>query len=136
MTTQEYIQNLVSMYGDFTTEGMGRAVVEKIKQLTDSQRQKLFETYCRIIPGNFKPDIKATLEAMDKAGIIPGESTRTCASCGNKWVGTSYCCPRCNYSKEDGDPIAYCNEWLNGTGRFNREQMAKLFENLKQKHSV
>lgn len=136
MTTQKYIQAIVSMYGDFATEGMGRAVVNKIQQLSDTQRQKLFDVYCRTVPGNFKPDIKTTLEAMDRAGIVPGEKSHSCSCCGYKWVGTSYICPICNYSESDGDPREYYNEWQYGRGRFNRQKLQEMFNALKMKHAV
>lgn len=135
MTTAELIQRITEMYGDFATPGMAKAVINKVQPLADRQRDKLYDTYTRTVPGNFKPDLKAIIDCMDKAGIKV-EKQRTCPACNYAWYGTMHECPRCAYTPTDGDPLAYYDEWANGKGRFNRIAIQDLLRNMQRDKAV
>lgn len=135
MTTAEFIKGITELYGDFATPGMAKAVINKVQPLADRQRDKLYDTYTRTVPGNFKPDLKAIIECMDKAGIKV-ETQRTCPACNYAWSSTSIDCPRCAYMPEDGDPLAYYDEWSEGYGRFNRMAIDEMLRNMRNGKSV
>mgnify|MGYP003293069644 CR=1 FL=1 len=133
MTGATFISEIISLYGEFTSEGMKRAVLARISELSDRQRDKLFDTYIRNIPGTYKPDLKNVLDCMDKAGIRPGEKVRTCEACGKSWSSTQMECPACGYTRECGDPDAYRREMLDGYGKFNKEVLRGLLLGMKDK---
>ena len=135
MTTPEFLTQITDLYGDFATTGMARAVANKLQQLSDRQRDRLFDVYIKTIPGNFKPDLKAVIECIEKAGIKQ-ENQRTCEACSYAWSSTSHDCPRCGYTKEDGDPVAYYHEWSEGYGRFNRMAIDEMLRNMRNGKSV
>lgn len=128
MTVGKFISEITAMYGEFTTEGMKKAVINRISALSDHNRDKLFDTYCRTIPGTFKPDLKNVLDCMDKAGIRPEEKPHTCICCGNTWTSTQIECPRCYYSRDCGDPEQYRKEMSNRKAAVAR-LMAEVFAN-------
>jgi hypothetical protein len=128
MTTQEFVNQLQDLYGPFTTDGMMVAVMKRVSPLSDTQRDKLLETYVRTVPGTYKPDLKNVLDCMEKACIRAADKMKTCISCGHKWSSTHFECPACGYTKDDGDPAKYRLEVLEGAGKFNREVLAKLFK--------
>ena len=129
MTTNEFIQNLTDLYGEFTSTGMAKAVITRIQPLADRQRDALFDVYVRTVPGNFKPDLKTILECIDKAGIRT-EKQKICPACNYAWSSTMYDCPRCAYIPSDGDPRIYYKEWSEGYGRFNRMAINELLANF------
>lgn len=131
MTVVKFLSELQSIYGDFTSEGMQRAVFGRVSVLTDAQRDKLFDIYCRNIPGVYKPDLKNILQCMEIGGINPSEKKSVCPSCGYKWSGTAVACPNCCYTKEDGDPRQYNYEFMNDCGRFNRKAIQELMSKVR-----
>lgn len=130
MTVVKFLSELQSIYGDFTSEGMQKAVFSRVSALTDTQRGKLFDIYCRNIPGVYKPDLKNILQCMEIGGITPPEKKKVCPSCGYKWSSSSVECPNCCYTKEEGDPRQYNHEFVNDCGRFNRKAVQELLSNM------
>lgn len=128
MTVMAFITEIESMYGNFTSEGMKKAVASRISKLSESQLDKLFETYIRLIPGTYKPDLKNILDCMDKVGIKPEAKIKCCASCGHKWQSTMIECPCCSYTEAEGDPKQYYYEFINDCGRFNRKAVKQMLQ--------
>jgi hypothetical protein len=128
MTSVQFVVEIENMYGAFTSEGMKKAVINKLSGLAENQIHKLFDTYCRTIPGTYKPDLKNVLDCMDKAGIRSDEKQRTCICCGNTWTSTQIECPRCYYSRDCGDPELYRKEIGNRKAAVAR-LMAEVFAN-------
>lgn len=126
MDTMGFITDIQSLYGNFNTEGMMRAVAARISPLTDSQRDKLFEVYIRTIPGNYRPDLKKVLDCMESGGLRPQDKVKVCPSCGHCWNSTQVECPACCYTPADGDPQQYHHEFVNDCGRFNRKAIQEL----------
>lgn len=125
MTTQEFVNQLQDLYGPFTTDGMMVAVMKRISPLSDTQRDKLLETYVRTVPGTYKPDLKNVLDCMEKAGIRPEEKPKTCICCGSKWTSTQIECPTCYYSSDCGNPEVYRKEISN-----RKAAVARLMSDL------
>ena len=128
MTTQEFVNQLQDLYGPFTTDGMMVAVMKRVSPLSDTQRDKLLETYVRTVPGTYKPDLKNVLDCMEKACIRVADKMKTCVSCGYQWNSTAVDCPTCGYHKSWGDPVEYQRELKEGMGKFNREVLAELLK--------
>ncbi len=121
MNTEKFLWDLQDMYGPFPTEGMMRAVAGRISPLTDSQRGRLFEVYCRTVPGNYRPDLKNVLHCMELGNIKPLDKSKRCASCGYRWTSTQVECPVCSYMPDEGDPVQYHYEFVNECGRFDMQ---------------
>lgn len=131
MSVQDFIHRLVEVYGDFVTEGMAKEVARIINKLAPRQREKLMETYLKLVPGNFRPDVKNIMFCMEQAGIRPCEIQKECPACSMRWASTAIECPRCGYDKNmDGDPLQYNKEWSTGTGRFTQVNINRLLENM------
>lgn len=126
MDTMGFLTEIQSLYGSFNTEGMMRAVAARISPLTDSQRDRLLDVYCRTIPGNWRPDLKCVMQCMESGNIRPPEKVKGCASCGHRWTSTQVECPVCCYTQDEGDPIQYHHEFVNDCGRFNRKAVQEL----------
>lgn len=125
MTVIQFVVEIETMYGAFTTEGMKKAVMNRLRDFSEKQIDKLFETYIRTIHGTCKPDLKNVLDCMEKAGIRPEDKPKNCICCGNTWTSTQVECPRCSYSRECGNPETYRSEIQN-----RKAAMARLFADL------
>ena len=125
MTASDFVCEIESLYGEFTSEGMKMAVLKKLTQISEKNISKLFDTYCRTIPGIYKPDLKNVLDCMEKACIKPEDKPKNCICCGNTWTSTQVECPRCGYSRECGNPETYRSEIQN-----RKAAMARLFADL------
>ena len=136
MTASDFVCEIESLYGEFTSEGMKMAVLKKLTQISEKNISKLFDTYCRTIPGIYKPDLKNVLDCMEKACIKQDEYVKQCLSCGHKWTSTQVSCPYCGYDKTCGDPEEYKRDIESGIGQFNREAFAEFLKKWNQKSLV
>lgn len=125
MTVIQFVVEIETMYGAFTTEGMKKAVMNRLRDFSEKQIDKLFETYIRTIPGTYKPDLKNVLDCMEKAGIRPEEKPKTCICCGSKWTSTQIECPTCYYSSDCGNTEVYRKEISN-----RKAAVARLMSDL------
>lgn len=132
MRVEEFINKLVFVYGDFYTEGMAREVANIVSKLNPKQREKLMTVYLRQVPGNFRPDVKNINYCIELAGINPNEREHRCRACNNVWTYNDTMCPRCGFDMNSSeDPAVYHYEWETQTGRFCKEDIQEIINNMK-----
>lgn len=136
MTTGQFILDIQNLYGDFPTQGMMKAVADRLAPLTDRQRSRLFEIYIRSIPGNYKPDLRNIMQCMEMGNISPAAKSKRCDSCGHRWTSTQVECPVCSYTPEEGDPKQYHYEFMHDCGRFDRKAARELIAQISKGWNV